>query len=41
MDPFNSGVPPEFTSTEEKSLIQLSYDNSLNTKFGNIELTKC
>ncbi|XP_050526945.1 zinc finger BED domain-containing protein 5-like [Daktulosphaira vitifoliae] len=39
-DPFNSTAPSEFTSTEEESLIELSCDNSLKTKFSSIDLTK-
>ncbi|KAL4101100.1 hypothetical protein QTP88_012347 [Uroleucon formosanum] len=39
-NPFNSTAPSEFTSTEEKSLIELSFDNSLKTKFSSMDLTK-
>ncbi|KAL4126012.1 hypothetical protein QTP88_010244 [Uroleucon formosanum] len=39
-DPFNSTAPSEFTSTEEESLIELSCDNSLKTKFSSMDLTK-
>ncbi|XP_060846219.1 zinc finger BED domain-containing protein 5-like [Rhopalosiphum padi] len=39
-DPFNSIVPSEFNSTEEESLIELSCDSSLKSKFTNMELTK-
>ncbi|VVC25872.1 Hypothetical protein CINCED_3A012173 [Cinara cedri] len=39
-DPFTSIVPSEFISTEEESLIELSCDSSLKSKFTNMELTK-
>lgn len=39
-DPFNSTAPSEFISTEEESLIELSCDNSLKTKFSSMDLTK-
>jgi len=39
-DPFNSIVPSEFNSAEEESLIELSCDSSLKSKFTNMELTK-
>jgi hypothetical protein len=39
-DPFNSIVPSKFISTEEESLIELSCDSSLKSKFLNMELTK-
>jgi hypothetical protein len=39
-DPFNSIVPSEFISTEEESLIELSCDSSLKSKFLNMELIK-
>jgi hypothetical protein len=32
-DPFHSQAPPEFTSQEEESLIELSCDNNFQTKF--------
>lgn len=37
-DPLNSIVLLEFTSTKEESIIELSCDNSLKTKFGNMKL---
>lgn len=39
-DPFHAPCPPEFTSLEEESLIELSCDNSLKTKFATSELVE-
>ena len=38
-DPFRGKAPSEFTCLEEESLIELSCDNTLKSKFDSIELT--
>jgi hypothetical protein len=39
-NPFHAQAPPEFTSQEEESLIELSCDNSLKTKFACSDLVE-
>jgi hypothetical protein len=39
-DPFHSQTSPEFTSQDEESLIELSCDNNLQTKFACSDLTE-
>ena len=38
-NPFKAKAPPDFTSAEEESFIDLSCDNTLKIKFENTELT--
>jgi hypothetical protein len=39
-DPFNTGAPSEYTSTEVENLIELSCDNSMKERSGSAELTE-
>jgi hypothetical protein len=39
-DPFHSQIPPDFTSQDEESLIELSCDNNLQTKFACSDLVE-
>ncbi|XP_076352667.1 protein FAM200A-like [Tachypleus tridentatus] len=39
-DPFKSKAPFEFSPAKVENLIELSYDKTLKTKFGSMELTE-